>query len=183
MDRSPSGRQPRSSRQARSDAWPRRSSGPRSFPWDWAASAGMPEHDLQPVPGSKTGLAISERGYSPIATNSDASGLGRLSGATTTISPADRSSSSSPRRINSTGVKSESKRSSLDCRYLAPSPFSNHVGLAPVCSMKLSKTSAGNGHAGLVVVPRPRGKVETAGQLRTTMIAEAFLANFSQTAR
>ncbi len=40
-----------------------------------------------------------------------------------------------------------------------------------------------NRHAGFVVVPRPRREVQATGQLRSAMVPEDLLANFSQTAR
>src|SRR5207245_360355 len=40
-----------------------------------------------------------------------------------------------------------------------------------------------DGNAGLVVVPRPGGKIEAAGELWSAVLAKDLLADFSQTTR
>ena len=103
--------------------------------------------------------------------------------ATTSVLLGERSSSSSPRRINSTGLNCESMRSSVVRRYRGPSPVKQPDRVGPGLLDEAEQDFGGHGHAGLVVVPGPGGQAQATCQLGAAVVAEDFLANFSQSPR
>ena len=182
-DRSSSGRSPRSSRRAGSDASTRRSVAPPIVSPGFRASAGTPVRVLEfarrPEPGRQSrreGKARSPRtpmphGWEDFRARRLRSRL--LIAQVLQVLAESTQQGSTPRARRLSFGRSESRP------FPIQQPRRICAGLVDETEQDLRR----NSNAGFVVVPGPRGQIETAGQLRSTMLAKELLANFSQTAR
>ena len=114
------------------------------FAWDWAASAGRPAHDLRPARGPGPGCRSRRAGTARSPTNSDASSLGQVLGSDDhdLARRAFEFFQPAPDQFDRGQIRKQTIV--VGMRGISgPRRSATTIGLAPVCSMKPSRTSAG----------------------------------------